>query len=167
MSKVISSVSTRENHLKAIGLITVNFAILENEIAFAIWFLLGLDQQVGQIITAEQSFKNLAALFSSLYRNKTNDPKAIEELNKLMKKVTQVEEKRNKIMHSVWAEGDTHVSITRFKTTAKISKGLTNQFEQITVEDLNKIADEIAEAAGEIQEFLIRNIAPILQSDNL
>jgi hypothetical protein len=167
MGKLISDISSRDEHLKAIGLITVNFALLENQIAFAIWFLIGLDQQTGQIITAELSLKGLVALFCSLYRNKTNDPSAINELNDLMKKVTQAEEKRNVIMHSVWAAGDTEKTITRFKQTAKTKKGLQNQFEQMTVEKLNEIANEIAEAAAEVNEFVISKIATNLPKNDL
>ncbi len=155
MGKMMSSVSTYDNHLKAIGLITVNFALLQSQIEFAIKFLLGTDQRVGQIITAELSFKNLLALFSSLYRFRTQDAKAIEKLKRLIKKIDQAEKKRNTVIHSLWAGSNTQEAIVRFKTTAKVSRGLTNQFEEVSVDYLNMIADEIAEVTDEIIRLLI------------
>lgn len=150
---MVSAASLWEDHLKAIGLITINFGTLESTIAQGVWSLLGLDQRIGQIITAELSFKGLVALFSSLYREKNNDAKALEELNDVIKKVIQAEEKRNVISHSQWGAGDSADTITRIKTTAKISKGLRHQFENVTVSELMKIADEIAEASSAMQFF--------------
>ncbi|HUK99390.1 MAG TPA: hypothetical protein VLX29_00890 [Nitrospirota bacterium] len=93
MGKMTSSVNTHEKHLKAIGSITVNFALLQNQIEFAVNFLLGSDQRIGQIITAELSFKNLLALFSSLYRFRNGDAKAIENLERLTTKIEQAEKR--------------------------------------------------------------------------
>jgi hypothetical protein len=54
-----------EDHLKAIGDITVSFALLESHIQNLIGSLIYEHQRIGQIITAELSFKNLRALLIS------------------------------------------------------------------------------------------------------
>jgi hypothetical protein len=161
MSKFISDIDSCDDHLKVIGLVTVNFSLLENELAFDIHVLLGLDHRTSQIITAELRFKGLLDLFSSLCINKMKNETASTELKELVKKVYQVEQKRNSIIHSLWAVGNTGDTITRFKQTAKSSKGLHFQYEQVTVEKLQKIADEIAEATAEVHNFLMNNIVPI------
>jgi hypothetical protein len=158
MGKMTSAASHQKDHLAAIGLITINFAMLESTIASGVWLLLELDQKRGQIITAELSFRGLVALFSSLYREKTNDSTKLEELDALVKKVMGTEEKRNIISHSLWAIGTSDQTISRIKTTAKMSKGLKHTFEQVTVESLMQIADEIADAAAEIQFFYVRDM---------
>jgi hypothetical protein len=85
------------------------------------------DAVVGQIVTAELSFKNLLSMVSSLYRHvRTNETK-IAELDNLLKRALQVAEKRNMICHSIWGEGKTPNSITRIKTTARVAKGLRRQ----------------------------------------
>jgi len=158
MSKFISEISSRDDHLKAMGLITVNFSLLENTIAFIIWLLLGLDQQTGQIITSELSFRRLLELFSSLCRNKKNDKVTLEKLKTLLKRIEHAEQERNKIIHSMWTAGNDEETITRFKITAKIRNGLMHQYEQLKVEHLNKIADEIAEVAAAVHDFWFFNI---------
>jgi hypothetical protein len=158
MGKMTSGASGYKDHLHAIGLITINFAMLESTIASGVWFLSGLDQKKGQIITAELSFKGLVALFSSFYRQATNDSKKLEELEGLIKKVMRAEEKRNVISHSLWAVGNSDETISRIKTTAKISKGLKHTFEQITVQSLTEIADEIADTAAEVQYFYLLDL---------
>ena len=144
-------------HLQEIGKITVNFAFLEDVISFFVWTWISKDQTVGQIITAELSFRNLIALLSSIFRHRTEDSEKVKMLDALLKRALQLEEKRNIITHSVWAGGKTPDTdtITRVKRSAKIYKGLRHQFEQIGVADLNKIAKEIAVLAEEIQTFMI------------
>jgi hypothetical protein len=158
MAKMTSSASIYKDHLKAIGLITVNFAMLESAVASCAWLLLGLNQVKGQIITAELSFKGLVALYSSLYRDGTHDSIKLAELDRLIKRVKQAENKRNVITHSLWMMGNSEKTITRTKTTAKISKGLKHQFEQLTVEGLNGIADEIADIAADFQLFCFSDL---------
>ncbi len=114
---------------------------------------LGLRTKKRQIITAELSFKNLVALFSSLYRDSTDDSDKLEQLESLIKRIMSAEEKRNMVSHSLWAMGDSDATITRIKTTAKISKGLKHTFEQFTVADLEHIADEMSDTAADFQSF--------------
>jgi hypothetical protein len=160
MGKMTSAASHQKEHLTAIGLITINFSMLESTIASGIWLLSGLDQKRGQIITAELSFRALVALFSSLYREQTNDSTKLEELDTLLRKAMSAEEKRNILSHSLWAIGTSDQTISRIKTTAKMSKDLKHTFEQVTVDNLIQIADEIADAAGEIQFFYVRDLMP-------
>jgi hypothetical protein len=155
MAKMTSSASLKNDHLQAIGLITVNFAMLETTIGSGIALFLG---NYGQIVTAELSFKGMVALFSSLYRDWTDDPKKLEQLESLLKRVMRAEEKRNIVSHSLWIMGVTDETITRIKTTAKMSKGLKHTFEQVTVRDLEQIADEMAETSADFQAFYLEDL---------
>jgi hypothetical protein len=146
----------RDDHLKAIGQITVNFALLESTLAFLVWDLIGSDQRLGQIITAELSFRSIQALASSIFRHKCEHDEQIGELEHLLKRISDAEAKRNQIIHSIWAAGDTAEKITRIKYTAKIKKGFDVKFEQYTAVHLMEIADEISELAFDLQTFTIR-----------
>lgn len=112
-------------HLEAIGQVTVNFALLESTVAFFAWELLGVEQRIGQAVTAEASFRNRVALVSSVFRLRCDDDELINELDEVLKVALACEERRNIVTHSVWAAGSTPESFTRVKTTAKISKGLS------------------------------------------
>jgi hypothetical protein len=157
MGKIQTPVSNE--HLRAIGQITVNFANLEGAISFFVWELISNDQRFGQIITAELSFRNLVGLLSSIYKYRANNQGQIIKLEELLNRALHVEEQRNLIIHSQWAAGSKPETITRLKTTAKKSKGLTHQFEQLKIEDLDKIADIISDVDVEIQLFMFETMA--------
>jgi hypothetical protein len=140
-------------HLQAIGLITVNFAKLENAVEWFIWSLMGQNENIGLIITAELSFRNLVALLSSLSKAKINDTEVLIELDKALKKALEAEQKRNTILHSLWGQGQTRDTVTRIKKTAKISKGLQHQVEEMTAEDITSIANFIDNACLTIQSL--------------
>ena len=123
-----------ENHLKAIGDITVSFALLEFQIQNLIGSLIYEHQRIGQIITAELSFKNLRALLISLYLERHGEDEDFNNLRDFMKRAGQAEEKRNQIIHSVWAAGKDKDHITRFKTTAKEKHGIRFKFEEVSAD---------------------------------
>lgn len=140
-------------HLQAIGQITVNFALLEGEISSFIGVWLSNEEWLGHAVTSELPFRKLAGLLSSIYREMAEKPEQIETLDDLLKRAFIVEEKRNIITHSLWRRGNTPQTIIRIKRTAKVSKGLRHQKEELSVDDLNRIAEEIAEVAHDIEMF--------------
>jgi hypothetical protein len=133
---------------------------LEVAISIFVWQLISNDQRLGQIITAELSFRNLVGILSSIFKYRNNNQELIEELNKLLDQAIQAEEQRNLIIHSNWAVGSSQDTISRYKTTAKKSKGYSFQFEQISGEDLDKISQKICDVAVEIQLFMINIMSP-------
>ena len=132
----------------------VNFAILENEIEWFIWRLIGLDEPIGMIVTTELSFRNLVGLLSSLSKVKISDPVILEKIDKLGGRALDAEGKRNTIMHSLWGMGETPDTVVRIKKTAKRTKGLQHQLETMTVEDLTAIATFIDETASSISDLM-------------
>jgi hypothetical protein len=145
---------TPPEYLQRIGKVTASFAMLEQTLSFFIWGLISNDPIIGQIVTAELRFKNLLSLLSSLGRHRTKNEKRIKELDDWIKRAMKVEEKRNVICHSIWGAGEAPNSITRIKTTAKISKGLRRQFEQTTVDDLDFIVNEIRAVSEDLNNVM-------------
>lgn len=139
-----------ENHLKAIGDITVSFAMLESQIQNLIGSLIYEHQRIGQIITAELSFKNLRALLISLYLERHGEDDDFNNLRDFMKRAGQTEDKRNQIIHSVWAAGKDKDHITRIKTTAKEKHGIRFKFEEVSAESLQEFAKDIKILAEEL-----------------
>ena len=90
-------------HLQAIGQIAVAFSGLEFHLrAVAGMLVAPRDQRLGQIITAELSFKNLLALAASSYRHKESDAARYKEFETLLKRAGQLVEERIQIMHCIW-----------------------------------------------------------------
>jgi hypothetical protein len=115
--------------------------------------LVSNDQRVGQIVTAELSFGNLRALTISLYRERYGEDANYDTLSDLMKRAGELERLRNQITHSVWGAGSTPETVTRIKTTAKEKRGLRFDFEEVSAQDLGRVADDLKELAGDTQGF--------------
>ena len=147
-----------EDCVRAIGSITVYFSMLEGDIKSLIGLLLlgnvG-DQRLSSIFTEELSFKKLLDLLGALFHYRfEGQSEKLEELKKLIRRAVQVEEERNKIIHSSWAAWDPGM-VTRFKVTAK-QKGLRRQFEKMSVADLDQIAEKISVVAMDFTDFNLR-----------
>jgi len=143
-----------DEHLRCIGKVSANFALLEEMVAFCIWSLIGNEQRLGQIITVELSFRQKVALFSSLYRYRVNSSEEPAELKQLLDRATQAEEKRNAIIHALWGTGGAKETVTRFKATAKRASGLKFVSQEMSVQDLDGVADFIAEVVSDVLKFL-------------
>jgi hypothetical protein len=141
--------------LARIGDITVSFALLESTIQSITGSLIR-DQRIGQIITAELSFRRLRALTLALYRERHGEDNDFETLRSFMKRAENLEEQRNQITHSVWAAGDGANTVTRIKTTAKERHGIRFNFTHTTEDDLAAVADGMKVLAEDIQRFQIR-----------
>ncbi len=147
-----------EKHLIEIGNIIVSFALLENSLQSFIGKMISGKQRVGNIITSELSFKNLRAISINLYIDIYGKSTNYEELKRLISEAGNLEVKRNKIVHSVWGAGKNSDYITRIKKTAKERKGLYFQFEEMSNQDLKKIADDIKICIYNISTFKFSNI---------
>lgn len=144
-----------DEHLKHIGDITVSFALLENCLQALAQSLLGAGQRLGQIVTAEVSFKALRALTVSLYLQRNGEDEHLTQFRELIRRAADAEDKRNQITHSLWAAGENAHSITRIKTTAKERHGIRFHFENVTADQLAAFAREIKVLANDIQKFRV------------
>lgn len=150
-----------DEYLRAIGRITVNFSYLEHVVAFGIISLVSPDQGIGQIITASMSFQQKTATLDALYRYKltsasVKEPSRAEAMKTLMDRANHGSDERNTFMHSAWTtQEDAPEIVGRLKITAKIGKGLTHHAPQVSVEQLNGLADELATVGKEIIAFLV------------
>jgi len=143
-----------ERLLAAIGDISVSFALLESQLQTLCGSLFLEHQRIGQIVTAELSFRNLRALTMSLFleRHGVDDDDTVR-LRGFMRRAAILEEQRNQITHSVWAAGDGPDTVTRIKMTAKERHGARFDFSSVSADDLARIADQIKQLAADIQYF--------------
>jgi len=134
-----------EEHLVALGRVTANFSQLEDELNRLAWDLVG-DFIVGQIVTAELSFKALLNLVSALGRHRLGEAALMTELQEAIAKAATAEDERNVIIHSIWFAGHTNDDVHRVKITAKRKVGRRVQSEQVSPADIEKVAQHLAEA---------------------
>jgi hypothetical protein len=132
---------------------TVSFALLESTIQAAIHFLLQEGQRIGQIVTAELSFKGLRALAISLCKERYGDGTILTDLAALMKRAADAEETRNQFTHSLWGAGAVAGTITRIKLTAKEKRGIHFLFENVDETRLKTEVENLKVLASDIQVF--------------
>lgn len=138
--------------LKTIGRITVSFAYFENEIVFFISHLFhNLD--LGSAITAPLSFKNRIDVLDALFRLYVEDETSRNRLKELLGRAAEAEERRNSLIHSIWLNDHVSGDVTRIKDKVKRGRGLEHQFESVSLDDLNAIADSIEVAGRNLRDF--------------
>jgi hypothetical protein len=143
------------DYLLHIGDMTVSFSLLEYSIQSFVWSLIEEKQRIGQIITAELSFRKLRALLISLYLERYGENSEYSILKGLMDRGATLESRRNQITHSMWAVGKTPQTVTRIKTTAKENSGLKFQFEDVQSKELADFVTEIKQLTADIQIFWV------------
>ncbi len=149
-------ITLTKEHLIAIGKITTEFAFIDLMLNVKIWNLISSKQQMGEMITADLSFAQKRDLFRALYLHKHKpDSKKLSNLDKLVKRIEQAGKERNKITHSIWISGENQkpFTISRIKSTVKRKSGFERKIEDMSAEDLEKIADSFNELANDILYF--------------
>lgn len=129
-------------HLKAIGLISVNWSLLEGNLSRLLCFMLGIDWPAARAILPtghaqrRETIRNLA-----MSQNFSED--AIGELNTWLVQVKTCAERRNEIMHSYYGMGVGGVVMHTSSKKKDVSRS-------ISLIDLQNLADDIADcyAAG-------------------
>ncbi len=140
--------------IKALGLLTVNFNMLEQVLAFVIWQLLGVDNQdVGRIATADLSYRFLVDKFYALSLQR-GGPLADRDLDKLRGKLVEVGDQRNRFIHSVWGGGEGLGATLAFKSSARGKRGLQTTFGEIEPKEVVAVVDEIATLTGSLLRLL-------------
>ena len=140
--------------LTQIGDITVSFSTLEFILKMLVGSLIAEHQRIGQIITAELSFRGLRALLVSLYLERHGKDDDYDTLQALNSRADKLEKNRNQIMHSMWGAGHALGTVTRIKTTAKEKRGAHFDFERMGIDAFKRIAIELKQLAYEYQSFL-------------
>ena len=103
-------------------------------------------EEVGAIVTARLPFNQRLDLVGGLAAWKFKDDSEIrKEVLALLKKAREVQQERNRYIHSSWAiDADSKdPTYVRMKQNVKRQSGLETQFEMLTPDELNKVAENI------------------------
>jgi hypothetical protein len=147
-----------EEFIKALGRMTLAFAHLEFSLSLFCGTYSGVKYPINEIITAQFSFKQLINLASSLYHHAEQDAKKINELDKVLSKSTQLEQERNKIVHSFYGlKGKSDLIVVRQKNTTRLKKGFHKQYEEMNAEQVNILATKISKVSKEINAFIYQH----------
>lgn len=138
----------------SLGKIVEGFSFLEEALSNIIILLLGVENDLGYILTAELSYKNKINLFASLIKyniekyKKTSHDDIETQFKELLYLCNKAEELRNQIIHSNYV-----ANRYRIKLSAKAKKGLKKTIEEINPDYLLDIADFIIGVGTDVEGF--------------
>lgn len=142
------------NLAEALGAVILNFNDLDNQLAVSIGYLLQKGDRIGQIVTAELSFKNKLNLLASLFRECAPKSEEFDRLGEIVTLCFTVEKLRNQIIHSSWKQDPSSSVTFRSKYTARHKVGLREQREDLTPAQVGEIAVHSGYVIFLLDEFM-------------
>lgn len=143
--------------LRALGRVTVNFQLMEMMINTLTGLLISEDARIGQIITSNFSFSRVCDVFLSIVRLRADGhDELITEVEGLIKTASELEHKRNTLVHSCYTVGEGDGGSHRFKYTADRKKGWKFQSERLTPLQVHQIANEMGQLYHSLVKFMIK-----------
>ncbi len=142
-----------------IGDMTVSFALLELFTQMLLSALIGQDERFGRIVANQLSFARLRATVIGLYGERYGDDYDLGTLRQLMMEAAEIEQQRNRITHSVWGEGTSSGTITRFKLTCRERRGVQSQseeYDEAKLLDFNERIKKLCNALLRFQTTLLQ-----------
>lgn len=143
-------------HLIQLGRIVVNFSSLELHLKFVTYGLISNNQQIGQTILANMSFNAILNTFGSLLVIEFKDKSIVDEFKELINSINEVNEKRNKIIHSYWMLDETNNEVSIMKQKSNGLKGIKIDKSTFSESDIKKVADEIIILTNYLMEISIK-----------
>lgn len=153
--KTLSNLTLTDEHLRGIGLITAEWSRLENILEMLIWLLAKLDFGLGPIVTTHMTFPLRMNVLRTLCHKTYADSSTHEEAKILIKRIEASKVQRDRIAHAHWHKpGRKKASV--FATQVKARKELLFISEDMSIADLEEIAENITELIYDISDFMER-----------
>jgi hypothetical protein len=153
-----SEITTPSELNSAVGSLTMNFSMLEDELSSALICVLGVNVEKGLALTSEMSFKAKLNIFSAIMEAEIligGMPFSKDDLDDLISMCVKSEEFRNRLLHSSWVHDHAKQEVRRRKLATKISTGFRHTEEPLTAGQVLEIADYIVYTAVSVDEFIM------------
>jgi hypothetical protein len=136
----IADALSRE-HLEAIGYLTAAASMLESALAEMIHFCLELNDERGEIITAQLMFQARTHMLGTLLSRMPNSPDKTE-LQRIYDGLDAIKRDRNAIVHASWRSRDhnNRATVRRVSARGKLTTTLSS-FTPSQIMDMARTAD--------------------------
>jgi hypothetical protein len=133
--------------MTGLGRIVVYFSNMELYLGWLIGFLLKIDDKKRDILVAQLTIDKMIHLADTLLREgRQGNAALIEYAEGVFKQVREVEEERNRIMHSAWIQVNMKEDLIRLKYVARQGKGFKTQQETVSPQHLFEALQRIIQA---------------------
>lgn len=157
-----------EKLINYLGWVVHNFNHLERTLAMCVSILVDpSDPQIGRIVTAGKAYSAMVDLFSalSLYRLESVMNRKLEnDLNSLLKRLTEANELRNKVVHSQYLYGVQEKSLRRSKLSIRIKKGVKLDDANINSKTVYELSKDIQRLTVDLRKFTETEFVPVVLS---
>jgi len=146
IEKLVQSLNSWENGLACLGECIVQFQRIEDSIAVCISAMVGPSRKVGEILTAEMSFRARVATFGALFAHSLKSDSLPDDITELISRLHWAEQQRNTLVHSLWDASESKPdSVRREKRSIRKSKlAVTEEhFTPDDLDDLNRLFEGI------------------------
>ena len=156
---MVTTPAIADELLAPLGQVTAYFAMLDSQVSSVIGLLIHgnslAEQRIGQIVTADLSFKQLVNLFHALALHRSGaEPKVADAVGKLRTRLFEAEQQRNILTHSIWTAGAQRGGSMRYKST--IRKGdLKFTSEEYSADRISQIALGFGALTSDLMDFLM------------
>jgi hypothetical protein len=147
-----------DEHLCALGRVTVNVAALEQYLRNIIGEMISSDRQVGQIVTSKFSFYESLQTFESLCRREIkrrgHNPALLQRLDTLFDDANRLRDDRNDVIHSAW-RADSNGEARILRPDASVRNGQHRpQSQFISADAINEVAERAIKLHGELDRLV-------------
>lgn len=160
MNTHASQAGLMPTHLEAIGLVVTEWSHLESTVAQGIWGFTGIEEKIGRVLTTNLRMVHALNFLIRLGHTQLG-PKERQRLRNLAKKISDLEQERNDIVHGRWkASGQrgyvivTH-DVPRSKGQGvKIRKFIGRRRRKLNPTSIHSIAEKISSVSNDLKQFL-------------
>ena len=139
VEKMVQSLTSWEDCLARLGECIVQFQRIEDALSVCISAMVGRSRKVGEIITAEMSFRARVATFGALFAHSLKSSTLPEDITELISRLHWAEQQRNTLVHSLWDASETKPDSILRKKKAIRKSNLAISEEHFTPEDLEDL----------------------------
>jgi hypothetical protein len=140
VSKLVQALYSWEDSVKHLGECVIQFQRIEDALSICIGRLIGRNRLIGDIVTAEMSYRAKISVFAALFQHKLKSKLLPTDVAQLIGRLHWAEEQRNTLVHSMWDASESRPHSVRRQKKAIRKKTFSLTTEHVTPEDLEDLS---------------------------
>src|SRR6185369_11818160 len=152
----MSSKKSVDDYLKALGRISVNFTRIESFLGIFVGELISEDFGLNLCVVAGSGMMELVNLFRALFRYRVAKSDLIKRCQAVLSKIEDVNDRRNRFLHSEWVLGEFDGTVVAWRTKLKkrSKHGLQSEFENNNYEEINVLLENMQSTLSELTTLM-------------
>ena len=145
-----------DDHLRAIGAVVVNWSVMEMTLETVILGLYEVSPDRGLVLTNNISFQSKLTILRILAEHGgVKDEAEAANLKSLLKRIEDVGNSRNTIVHSLWSASKTQGLAHRHLIKVR-GKRLTLKRENVALSEIEELSTRILTLRKQLTDFAVR-----------